>query len=166
MAFSRSDKHLWKGLAAGFAGGLAASFIMGQFHAMIGKMSPVAKKAEKEGRKSTAKAASTVARTVFHQRLDRKESQAGGMAVHFAFGGAMGALYGASAELNPTVAVAAGLPFGMSLWLAAHEIAVPALGWSKPPNQAPFAEHVLELASHLIYGFTTDAVRRLIRKVW
>lgn len=90
----------------------------------------------------------------------------GGMAVHFAFGGAMGALYGGSAETNPDVAVSAGLPFGMALWLAAHEIAVPALGWSKPPNRARFAEHVLELASHLVYGFTTDAVRRMIRKVW
>lgn len=166
MGLYTSNKDICKGLTAGFLGGIAGAFVMGQFHAAIGKVSPVAKKAEKEGQESTAKAASAVAKTVSHRPLDEKQKEIGGMAVHFAFGGAMGALYGGSAEMNPSVAVSAGLPFGVALWLAAHEVAVPALGWSTPPNRAPFAEHVLELASHLVYGFTTDAVRRMIRKGW
>lgn len=75
-----------------------------------------------------------------------------------------GAMYGAMSELWPEAAVGAGLPFGAAVWLAADEIAVPALGLSKPATEYPLSKHAYALASHLVYGVTTEVVRRVVRQ--
>jgi putative membrane protein len=72
--------------------------------------------------------------------------------------------YGALAELSPTVAAGAGVPFGAALWLAADELAVPALGLSKPLPEYPPSVHANALAAHLVYSLTTDLVRRAVRR--
>jgi uncharacterized membrane protein YagU involved in acid resistance len=77
----------------------------------------------------------------------------------------MGGVYGALTELSPKVASGAGMPFGAALWLAADEVAVPALGLSKKPTESPAPIHAYALASHLVYGLTTDLVRRVVRRV-
>jgi putative membrane protein len=52
------------------------------------------------------------------------------------------------------------------VWLGADEIGVPALGLSGPPTQYPLSVHLYALASHLVYGFTTELVRRTLRRGW
>ena len=37
------------------------------------------------------------------------------------------------------------------------------LGLSKPPTEVPVSKHVYALASHFVYGLTTDLVRRAVR---
>jgi hypothetical protein len=41
-------------------------------------------------------------------------------------------------------------------------VAVPALGLSKKPTESPAAVHAYALASHAVYGLTTDLVRRAV----
>lgn len=45
------------------------------------------------------------------------------------------------------------------------KVAVPALGLSKKPAEYPAAVHAQALASHLVYGLTTDLVRRGLLRV-
>ncbi|MFN2452708.1 MAG: DUF1440 domain-containing protein [Pyrinomonadaceae bacterium] len=73
-----------------------------------------------------------------------------------AMGATSGAIYGVTAELVPVVTVGAGIPFGAAVWLIADDAAVPALGLSKSPTEYPLSTHAYALASHFVYGLTTD----------
>ena len=83
--------------------------------------------------------------------------------MHYAFGGGMAALYGAAAEIAPRVTRDAGLPFGLTVWLGAHTIAVPALGLAPTITRSPARMEVVEFAAHLVYGAVTEVLRRLLR---
>ena len=74
-------------------------------------------------------------------------------------------VYGAAAEVFPEVTAGAGLPYGAVVWLGADEGVVPLLGLSKAPNEYPVSTHAYALASHLVYGLTTEIVRRGVRNI-
>ena len=40
---------------------------------------------------------------------------------------------------------------------------VPAAGLAPPPSEQPASAHVYGLASHLLYGLTTELARKLVR---
>lgn len=175
---------LWKGLAAGLAGGLVASWTMNQFQAAWSKAAEGFEKphgaqsmqpseGEKPGESgqdkeqqddATVKAARAISEGIFGHELKEDEKRPAGAAVHYAFGTATGGLYGAVAELAPEVTAGAGLPFGAAFWLVADETAVPLLGLSKPPTEYPVSTHVYAFTSHLVYGLTAELVRRSLRK--
>ncbi len=76
----------------------------------------------------------------------------------------MGGLYGATAELVPCVTTGMGLPYGALVWITADEGVVPALGLSKSPAEYTLSIHAYALASHLVYGLTTEIVRGALRR--
>ena len=79
-------------------------------------------------------------------------------------GAGSAAVYGVLAEVAPIVTIADGAAFGTGVWLLADELAVPAAGLSKPPKEIPLTTHVYALASHLVYGWITETVRRAVRR--
>jgi uncharacterized membrane protein YagU involved in acid resistance len=105
-----------------------------------------------------------ISEKVLGRKLAKDQKKFAGNAVHYTTGGASGAVYGVAAELAPEVTVGAGLPFGTAVWLAIDEGAVPLLGLSKGPTEYPLSTHVYALASHFVYGLTTEVVRRVLRK--
>jgi uncharacterized membrane protein YagU involved in acid resistance len=64
----------------------------------------------------------------------------------------------------PFVTIGDGAGFGTGVWLLADELAVPRAGLSKPPKEIPLTTHVYALASHLVYGWITETVRRAVRR--
>jgi putative membrane protein len=160
---AQKRQSVWRGLVSGLAGGAVASLAMGQFHSLITKkwVKPPAEQQNEED--STVKAASAVSESVFKHRLQPEEKKPASHAVHYAFGTTVGGLYGIAAERKPAVATAAGAPFGAAVWLGAH--AVPALKPGKPPTREPRPPQAVEFASHVVYGVTGDAVRRLVRRM-
>ena len=179
----RDEGDVWKGLAAGLAGGLVASWTMNRFQDVWSKLAEEfvqseerssARDGDGEGRQAqgggeeqaddaTVKTASAISEGVFGHELTKSEKKVAGPAVHYAFGASVGGLYGAAAELAPEATAGAGLPFGAAFWLLADETAVPLLGLSKGPTDYPLSTHVYSLASHLVYGLTAEAVRRAVR---
>ncbi|HEX8845288.1 MAG TPA: DUF1440 domain-containing protein [Pyrinomonadaceae bacterium] len=177
------ESDVWKGLAAGLVGGLVASWTMNQFQAAWSRVAEGFEKShgaqsmkpsegEETGRSpedkeeqddATVKAARAVSEGIFGHELKESEKEAAGAAVHYAFGTAVGGLYGAVAELSPEVTTGVGLPFGTAFWLVADETAVPLLGLAKAPTEYPLSTHVYALASHLVYGATAELVRRAVR---
>ena len=161
--------RVMKGAAAGIVGGLVASFVMDQFQA---GWSAVEKRMQgdggrekqNEGEPSTVKAAEAVAENVFDTPIPEEDKEAAGSAVHYAMGAGSAAIYGAAAEMAPSVTTGLGMPFRTAVWLVADEGAVPLLGLSKGPAEYPVSKHVYSLASHLVYGLSTEMVRRTVRK--
>jgi uncharacterized membrane protein YagU involved in acid resistance len=108
-------------------------------------------------------AGQAAANTVLGRSLTRDEQDAAGPLLHYAFGGAVGGLYGAIAESRPGVTRLAGIPFGLGVWATADEVGVPAAALSRPPWERPLRAHTYSVLSHAVYGLTTETVRRLVR---
>ena len=164
------EVSVWKGLVAGLAGGLVASWTMNQFQAAWTRIQENSAKREQaqdtaEDENATVKAAEAISGGVFGHELQQSEKKPAGAAVHYAFGAVSGGVYGALAEVTPQVTTGAGVPFGAAFWLLADEISVPLLGFAKGPTAYPVSTHVYALASHLVYGATTELSRRAIRHV-
>ena len=181
---NRDDRDVWKGAAAGLVAGLVASWTMNQFQAAWSKvtegfekphgaqsMQPTEGGPPSDGPQTdtedqddaTVKAASAVSEGLFGHKLKPDEKRAAGALVHYAFGTATGGLYGALAEITPEVTKGVGVPFGAAFWLTADETAVPLLGLSKSATEYPISTHAYALASHLVFGFTAEIVRRTLR---
>jgi uncharacterized membrane protein YagU involved in acid resistance len=165
----RRHRSVWKGMVAGLAGGLAASWAMNQFQAGMKKVTEGNGQQKGEQREgggdATVKAASAMSETVAHHQLTHDEKKVAGPVVHYVFGSTIGALYGAAAEFSPMTAKGWGVPFGAAVFVGADEIGVPLAGLSEPPQEVPASTHASALAAHLVYGATTDGVRRIVRAI-
>jgi putative membrane protein len=155
---------IWKGLLAGFAGGLAASWAMGQTNGLLLKLMRN-KPAQQQAEDSTEKTAKAVSRRLIGRELTPEQAKAAGPVVHFAFGSSVAAVYGAAAEYAPAVTRGFGLPFGAAVWLGAHVITVPALGLSPPVTQSTPSAEVAEFLAHLVYGGLTELIRSRLRRL-
>jgi putative membrane protein len=181
-----TSQDVVKGAVAGLVGGLVASWTMNQFQSawtkaaagfekphgaqsmqpsdgsqVAGSSSPQSEDQDD----ATVKAAKAVSEGVFGHKLKESEKRPAGAVVHYAFGSATGGLYGAAAEVAPEVTTGLGLPFGVAFWMVADEGVVPLLGLSKGPTEYPVSTHVYALASHLVYGLTTEVTRRAVRNM-
>lgn len=184
----RGETDFLKGLAAGLVGGLVASVVMNQFQKLLGKWTAGIEKSHGAqslqqglprhgaGRMlrergsddaqddAAERLANTISTGVFDHELTKRERDTAGTALHYAYGISMGAFYGAAAEFAPVVTVGAGALYGAGIWVVADEGVVPALGLSKSSAEYPFSIHAYALASHLVYGLTTEVVRRAARQ--
>jgi uncharacterized membrane protein YagU involved in acid resistance len=188
--YRRREPDVWKGLAAGLVGGLAASWVMNQFQAMWSRHTEGIEKAHgaqslkpsggheaveeirrapqknsEEQEDATEKIASALSEKLFDYQLEKDEKEQAGAAIHYAYGVAMGGLYGVAAEFAPQIGAGAGLPFGAVFWLVADEMVVPLLGLAAEPEEYPPSTHAYALCSHLVYGLTAEAVRRALRTI-
>jgi len=158
--------NILKGAFAGMVGGLVASFVMNEYQALLTKLSEEKKDPDQDASEpATVKAGEKISEILFDHRLTEAEKKAADPIVHYAMGGISGMIYGITAEASPRASSAIGLPFGTALWAIADEVMVPALGLSKPSTEYPLSNHAYALSSHLIYGLTTDLVRRGVRKL-
>jgi len=184
MNRARREPEIGKGAVAGLIGGLAGSWAMNRFQAVLTKFSD-AKDGSQQGQQAkqgrgqqgqadqgdggdadaTLMLANKIAKTVLHRKLNQQEEQIAGPVVHYGFGGTVGALYGAITEAVPAAHRGIGLPFGTTVWAVADEAAVPLLKLSKSPREYPVSSHASALAAHLVYGLTTEVVRRTIRRI-
>jgi uncharacterized membrane protein YagU involved in acid resistance len=105
-------------------------------------------------------AAQAVARYILGRRLTRDELRIAAPLMHYSFGAAVGAIYGAYVERRHG---GSGAWLGTTLWLAADEVAMPVLGLSEPTTRRPLEMHMQSLAAHLVYGAMTEAVRRSVQ---
>lgn len=105
--------------------------------------------------------AQKIATAVLGRTLTDRELERASPAVHYLFGATMATLYGMAAEWSDRVRVGAGAAFGALLWIAADEIAIPVFGLADPERPYPLERHAQSLASHIVYGMTTELVRQL-----
>jgi len=162
-------RSLAKGLIAGLIGGMAGAVAM----SVAERMLPAHTHAEADPQASTTTTAAPVA-------------------IHWGFGAGVGAAYGVLAEFYPAATAKKGASFGMALETLTHEGAQPLQRarvtgfWpflkltparSQTPSGLPpkpeaeagtddetIGERASEIASHVVYGVTTEWVRSFLRK--
>lgn len=156
------------GLLIGTISGLAATVLMTQFQNIWNRISEriheptteaESKMAQEQKEDSTMKMAGKISEKIGHP-LSLEGRKKAGPWVHYGFGTSVGAVFGLAAEverdsvrrINPALA---GVAYGAVVFLAAHEIAVPALELSSNPLKQPIPDQIAEFLSHLIYGIGT-----------
>jgi putative membrane protein len=147
------DRSLRKGLVAGLIAGLAATAAKSAAERLYpprteGQPEPPAELANRLAGHELAPARNAVA----------SES------IHWAFGAAAGAAYGALAEFYPPATGREGINFGMTLMAFTHEGALPALGLAAAPAEQSSREKSSELVTHAVFGLVAEFVRCAVRK--
>lgn len=152
---STSSKHapsLWKGLAAGLVAGLLATAAK----SLAEKLYPPRIHGEPEPPELLSE------RLAGHS-LDEDTKLVASETIHWGFGAAAGAFYGALAEFYPAVTKKEGANFGLTLMALTHEGVLPAMALGAPPEQQTEREQSSEAATHLLYGVVAERVRSLVR---
>src|SRR5438034_8505562 len=164
---------------AGLVGGLVGSWTMNQFQALWtwiaegddrpqsagGKHDSREWQERNEDTNATEVLAQAIAVRVIDRPLNKEELRIAGPAVHYGYGAIMGGVYGALAARSRRVRALGGTGYGVALWAIGDELAVPTFGLSKPHPEYPLQTHVQALAAHVVYGVTTEMVRRGVRAV-
>jgi hypothetical protein len=166
-----------KGLFAGAIAGVAATFAMSEAQAWwtraadgveprsaAGRHDARDWQERTEGQNSNELAAEAVGEAILKRPLRRDELAVGAAAMHYGFGTAMGALYGALAEVSPQITRGFGTGYGSMVWAGADELGMPALGLSRPTTERPAEAHAQSFAAHMVFGLTLEVVRRLVRR--
>lgn len=157
---TRKNRKLTNSMIAGALGGLVAAYAMNRFQSLL---SSSAKK-PRSGDDATVKTANAISRQVANRQLTSGQKQWAGPAVHYTTGLLLGTVYGALVMLVPVTADCFGTIYGTAVWLAADEVAVPAMGLGPKASQTPPLVHAKALGSHLVFGSTVELVRRLFLK--
>src|SRR6266496_3093089 len=169
-----SNCGAWKGLVAGVVGGVIASWTMDRFQywglSFGGDDERELQQApSEEGNQeepATVKTASAISEGVFGHSLTAREKEIAGPIVHYVVGTTAGTVYGLAAEYEPHVTTLAGIPFGVAFWLVVDEGALSLLGLARGPTAYPISTHAYALASHLVFGLTTEVVRSTVRRAF
>ena len=169
------------GAFAGAAAGLAGSWMMVRFNHLIAPRTGGSDKAgdSHPHRRSDARpndtdgtipdepgssqAAAAVAEPLLGRRLTEHEKEEAGPVVHYLFGATAGALYGAAAEFDRSVTRGGGAAYGVAVWVIADEIGMHAAGFASHPADYPLSRHAATFATHVVFGVSVEAVRRLLR---
>ena len=177
------QKHVVRGILAGAGAGLAASWAMNAFMAGPGEKLHESLETIEERRQerrhqreqaesgepkedATMKAADAlVATATGGQHLSMEGRQKGGPVVHYTFGALLGAMYGGLAEYSQSVRKGFGTAFGSAVFAGADLVAVPAFKLSPPVSEFPARSLATPFAAHLVYGTTTELLRRILRAV-
>lgn len=169
-----ADKHPVRGVLAGIAGGLVAGWVMNQWSEGPGARlvdaleTPEEKqriKEQSDGEDATIKTAEKLAETFEHRQLSKEEKEREGPVVHYAYAALMGGLYGGLAEYSSLVRSGFGTTYASALFVGGDLVAVPALGLSKPLSDFPASSYAGPFTSHLVYGATTELIRRIVRVI-
>jgi len=170
-----SNHRFLKGAIAGMIGGFAGSWAMNQFSSGVSTVQQAWKKTDRRSpsqnnsqssnsdEAATTLLAERISQAVLGRDLTDGEKKIAEPLVHYGFGAAVGSLYGVLAELTPMARKGAGTAYATAVWLGGDELAVPKLQLSKSASQYSAGVHTEALASHLVYGLTTEGVRRGVR---
>jgi putative membrane protein len=135
------QRSLAKGLIAGLIGGLVGAVAMAVAERMFPRRAQ-----EQPGQ---------------HDPTPKTPASEG---IHWGFGAAVGAAYGAVAEFYPAATSREGVNFGMALEALTQEGALPASVGPDDPEDQTTRERASELTSRVVFGITTETVRGFVRK--
>ncbi|MEH3107027.1 MAG: DUF1440 domain-containing protein [Sphingomonas fennica] len=150
--------RLLRGIVAGAVAGIVASYAMDGFQAAAAALVPDDGGSEP----ATEQAADAAARAVTGRDLADDAKPLGGQAIHYLFGAGLGIAYGVAAEFRPSVTAGYGTAYALGTATLFDEAAVPALGLGPAPWRTDASGHAYSYLSHLVFGGTSELVRRQV----
>jgi hypothetical protein len=54
------------------------------------------------------------------------------------------------------------VPYALAVWLLAEEVGIPAARLAPPPHHTPAPVHVRGALAHVVFGATTELLRRFL----
>jgi putative membrane protein len=176
MTRRHARPDILKGAVAGFVGGIVGTWAMSEFQgawsrAVDGREPQSAGgrhdardwQERNEDRNANEIAAQEVATHTINRRLTEQELKVAAPLMHYTFGSVVSAAYGGLAEHSRWLTAGGGMGYGTAVWAAADEVAMPALGLASAEQDYPLEAHLQSLAAHLVFGLTTEMVRRGVR---
>ncbi|HEV2646247.1 MAG TPA: DUF1440 domain-containing protein [Acidobacteriaceae bacterium] len=148
------ERSLAKGVIAGLIGGLVGTLAK----TFADRMFPSHNHGE-------AEPAELLTEQIAGHPLDEDTRHLAAQGIHWGFGAAVGAAYGALAEFYPAATAKEGASFGMALEALTQESALPALGLADASHDRPLLERASEMTSHVVFGVATETVRAFVRKI-
>lgn len=152
MSETNLERSLMKGLIAGAVAGLVAT-----------AAKSIAERIYPPRAHDEPAPTETLAEKLAGHELAPASKELASRSLHWGFGAAAGAVYGALVEYYPAAAAKEGASFGLALMALTHEGALPALGVEPPAEEQTTREHTSEAASHVLYGVVAERVRSLVR---
>lgn len=152
------------GAAAGLLGTAAMTPVMMKLSGLLSRLLGEDSSGGGSQEPATEKAARKGLEPLGVQLEDKRKKMLGNL-VHFGYGTAWGAIYGALWPRTSLLGKLWGLGFGTALFLMGDEVAVPALKLSPSPRETPASSHLGALAAHWVYGATTEAAFRGLSRV-
>lgn len=147
-------RNLVKGFVAGVIGAAVATKVKSELE----KVLPVRKR-------TTDSPPVKLANKLAKEELDKKEKKPVEKKIHWTFGLLTGGFYGLSVEKNPQAATGLGTLMGTALYGGTHGTVVPALKLEPWPTENKPEFVINEFVGHLVYGMTTEIIRRQTRKL-
>lgn len=150
-----------RGAVAGAIAGAVASFAMDRFQAVVTALAS----SDDDGDRSepaTEQAADAIAQHLAGREIADADKPLAGQAIHYALGVGLGIAYGIAAELRPSLTAGYGTGFGVATATLLDEAAVPAMGLGSAPWHTDLSTNVYSYASHLVFGATSELVRRQV----
>jgi putative membrane protein len=152
-------KSLAKGLLAGLIGGIVATAAK----SMAEKLYPPKTKTHGEPEPPIL-LEGKIGKTAGHGLTVPQKAVSVGE-IHWGFGAAAGAAYGAVAEYYPAATERDGAAFGITLVSLTHAGALPMAGLSINPEDQTPRERSSEMVTYIVYGVVTETVRKAVRKL-
>ena len=149
-----TQKRLLKGLLAGLVAGVVATAAK----SVVERFYPPHTHGEPEPE-------DVLAERLAGHSLDTTTKEVASEAIHWGFGAAAGAAYGALAEFYPAATSKEGASFGLALMALTQEGALPAMALAAAPEDQSFRERSSEAAGHVLYGVVAERVRSFVRKM-
>jgi hypothetical protein len=162
-------REIARGALAGAAAGLLGASAMSQFADVSSHWFNLNRKMLRRGHKPLGSEeemdaaiglARLLARNFGRAELSHDQEYRAAVAVHYSIGIALGACYGALAEVAPVVTTGFGTGFTAAEW-GVGEFVVPLLPFMK--RSYPISVRLHALAGHVVLGLTMELARRGIR---
>ncbi len=168
---------LFSGLAAGFIGGIVATWVLDKYQqgalevtrraeGAVGAGPVLSRYQESQLRgqqQAHAETADRLARSARGKGLSRRQRRDAVPIVHYAVGALAGGAYGLAAELIPAVRAGYGTGYASLLFMGGSQSLLPGFGFGALNSRA--ATQGDGLSGHIIYGATLEATRRVLRRL-
>jgi putative membrane protein len=173
----RSEVKLFSGLAAGFIGGIVATWVLDKYQQGALEVTRRAEGAVGAGpvlsryqedrmhdqQRAHAETADRLARSTLGKGLSRAQRRNAAPIVHYAVGALAGGVYGLAAEFIPAVRAGYGTGYAGLLFMGGSQALLPGFGFGALNSRA--ATQGDGLSGHIVYGATLEATRRLLRRI-
>jgi hypothetical protein len=168
---------IFGGLAAGFVGGIVATWALDKYQqgalevtrraeSAVGAGPVLSRHQENQLRdqqRAHSETAERLAKSTLGKGLSRAQRRDAVPLVHYAVGALAGSAYGLAAEIFPAVRAGYGTGYAGLLFMGKSQALLPGFGFGPSKNSATAQGD--GLSGHLIYGAVLETTRRMLRRL-